>query len=95
MGRNTTTRDRHRAIIAKGQPPCGICGLAIDYTLPHLNPGAYVVDHIIPVAKGGPDTLENKQAAHRACNRAKSDSLPGMTHAAPRLPATTTTLVDW
>ena len=76
MGRNTTIRDRHRQAIAADQPPCGICGQPIDYTLPHLDPACYVVDHIVPVAAGGPDTLDNKQAAHRACNRAKGASTP-------------------
>lgn len=79
--RNTTTRDRHRAAIARGRPPCGLCGEAIDYSLgfvtgddgvrrPH--PMMYVVDHVDP---NGPDTLANKQAAHWRCNRTKSDRL--------------------
>ena len=71
--RNTTTRDRDRAYIRRRKPPCGICGEPIDYTLHHLDPGAFVVDHIDPLSKGGADTLENKQAAHRSCNRTKSD----------------------
>lgn len=74
-GRNTATRDQHRAAIRRTKPPCGICEQAIDYSLPHLNPMAYVVDHIIPLNKGGLDVLENKQAAHRGCNRTKSDKL--------------------
>lgn len=71
MRRHTTTRDRHRAAIARTQPPCGICGQPIDYTLPHTDPSSYVVDHVIALDLGGPDTLANKQAAHRDCNRAK------------------------
>lgn len=72
---NTTTRDAHRRTIARGKPPCGICGEEIDYRLryPHLD--SYVVDHIVPTTKGGADTLDNKQAAHSRCNRAKSDKL--------------------
>lgn len=73
MGRNTTIRDRHRAAIAKGEPPCHICGLPIDYALRWPEPQCFVVDHLIPVHKGGPDTLANKGPAHRSCNRAKSD----------------------
>lgn len=71
--RSTSIRDRHRAAIARGKPPCALCGQSIDYTLPHLDPMAYVVDHVIPRARGGADTLANKQAAHRRCNRDKSD----------------------
>ena len=85
--RNTTTRDRHRRTIATDEPPCGICGEPIDYTLRHPNPKSYVVDHIIPLIKGGADTLDNKQAAHRDCNRDKSDKLiyePGVTFVTER-----------
>ena len=75
--RNTATRDRHRAIIRRGQPPCALCGQPIDYTLPHLDPMAYVVDHVIPLDAGGPDELNNKQPAHRSCNRSKSNRTDG------------------
>lgn len=37
---------------------------------------SYVADHIVPLAKGGPDTLENKQATHKVCNESKGESLP-------------------
>ncbi|QDF19817.1 HNH endonuclease [Mycobacterium phage LilSpotty] len=77
--RNTAIRDRHRKTIARDQPPCGICGQPIDYTLPHDDPWSFVVDHVIPIAAGGPDTLANKQAAHRTCNSVKSDALPDPT----------------
>ena len=69
--RNTTQRDRDRATIRRARPACHICGEAIDYDLPYLDPGEFVVDHIVPRAKGGADDLSNKAAAHRACNRAK------------------------
>ena len=38
---------------------------------------AFVVDHVIPLAQGGSDSLDNKRASHRQCNRAKSDRLDG------------------
>jgi 5-methylcytosine-specific restriction endonuclease McrA len=71
--RNTATRDRDRAAIRRTKPPCGICEGEIDYSLPHTDPQSYVVDHIVPLNKGGTDEIDNKQAAHRLCNRLKSD----------------------
>lgn len=71
MGRNTAQRDRDRAAVRRTKAPCGICGQVIDYSLPYLDPGAFVVDHIVPIVHGGLDHISNKQAAHRDCNRAK------------------------
>ena len=41
---------------------------------------AYVVDHILPLSAGGPDTIDNRQPAHRVCNRQKSDKVSGIKH---------------
>ena len=71
MKRSTAIRDRHRATIARSRPPCHICGEPIDYSLPHWEQESFVVDHLIPLAAGGTDTLDNKAAAHRKCNRDK------------------------
>lgn len=71
--RNTATRDRHRAQIARDKPNCWICGQPIDYTLAWPDQRCFVVDHVVPINRGGTDTLGNKRAAHRDCNRAKSD----------------------
>lgn len=88
-GRNTTTRDRHRAAIARTKPGCGICGQAIDYTLKSPDPMSYEVDHIVAVVNGGADTIENKQASHRRCNRDKWHR-PSKTNR-PRVTSLTTT----
>ena len=81
MKRNTTTRNRHRAIIRRGKPPCALCGEPIDYTLKYPHPKSYVVDHVEPIGKKPTpermaelDVLTNKQAAHNDCNRLKWDS---------------------
>lgn len=76
VARNTATRDRDRAVIRRGRPPCHLCGLDIDYTLRTPDPGSFEVDHIVPLSRGGLDELANKAASHLACNRAKSASLP-------------------
>lgn len=71
--RHTTRRDRHRRKIAQGQPPCHLCGEEIDYAASHLEPLSFTIDHVIPLAKGGADVLENLAAAHRRCNLRKGD----------------------
>ncbi len=46
---------------------CGICGLKIE--------SRFEIDHIIPLARNGSNTLDNLQLAHPICNRTKSDRL--------------------
>lgn len=73
--RSTTTRDRDRDRIRKTKAPCHLCGQDIDYSLRSPHPKSFVVDHVVPLARGGADTLANKAAAHRDCNRIKGDKL--------------------
>ncbi len=72
MKRSTAQRDRDRARLRRAGGVCHICGRPIDFALPHLDPMAYVVDHLVALAKGGADTIANKAAAHRSCNGAKA-----------------------
>lgn len=69
--RNSALRNKHRARVARDKPACHICGKAIDYSLPHLDPWSFVLDHVVALKNGGADTLENKKAAHRECNSKK------------------------
>lgn len=73
--RSTTRRDRHRKIIRADEPPCYICHQPIDYQAHHLHPLSFTIDHITPINRGGDDALDNLAAAHRQCNRAKSDKV--------------------
>lgn len=50
---------------------CGICGVPIV--------GAFHVDHIVPLARGGEHSYANSQAAHPSCNSSKKDKLHGPT----------------
>lgn len=53
---------------------CALCGLPVDKTLPHTDPGAPEVDEITPVSLGGdPLAWSNVQLAHRICNQRKSN----------------------
>lgn len=69
--RSSTMRDRARAAIKRTQPACHICGLPIAYELPHTDPKSFVVDHVVPIHRGGADNLSNMKAAHRDCNSTK------------------------
>lgn len=71
QARSSTNRDRFRARIKATKADCHICGRPIDYSLPWLDPGAFVVDHVIPLARNGTDTWDNVKAAHRSCNSTK------------------------
>ena len=71
MTRNGSTRRgrTENARILATSDICHICG----------QPGADAVDHVIPLAKGGTDTPDNKRPAHHniepRCNRHKGDRL--------------------
>ncbi len=51
---------------------CGICGQPINPAERHPAPGHAQLDHVVPIAKGGPHTWENVQASHAICNQQKS-----------------------
>ena len=67
---------RWRQLVARvkaEETHCALCGKHVDLTLPHLDPRAPAVDHIIPVARGGPEyDRANLTLMCRACNRWKS-----------------------
>jgi len=71
IARNTNQRDRDRARIRATKANCHICGEPIDYTLKWPDPMCFVVDHVIPLIKGGLDHISNKRAAHNLCNSKK------------------------
>lgn len=68
--------DRNKKKILATQDICGICGKPVDKKLKYPHPMSAVIDHIIPIAKGGhPSDLDNLQLAHWCCNRQKSDKI--------------------
>ena len=69
--RSSATRDRLRREVARAKPACHLCGEAIDYTLPYWHPRSFVIDHVVPLIRGGADALSNVKAAHRDCNSKK------------------------
>lgn len=69
--RDSAQRKRHRQAIARSRPACWICGNPVDYSLKWPDPMCFVVDHVLPLAKGGSDDISNKKAAHNTCNSKK------------------------
>ncbi|GFG71840.1 HNH endonuclease signature motif containing protein [Mycolicibacter senuensis] len=80
---NDAKAKRLRAQLRAQGNPCHICGEAIAYEAHHLHPRAFQVDHLWQVANGGPEyEPENCAAAHRYCNRQRSDRIDSITIAA-------------
>ena len=68
--------ERNKKRILKTKHTCGICGQDVDKSLAYPHPLSPVIDHIIPLSKGGAaSSMDNLQLAHMACNRQKSDKL--------------------
>lgn len=70
MARNTATQKRLREQLRAKRLPCHICGFPIDYST-RGEATSFEMDHVVPLAKGGKDAVENVRAAHKACNRSK------------------------
>ena len=76
QGPHRVAYEKNKKVIFKTQNVCGICGKQVDFSIKAPEPLSPVVDHIIPVSKGGhPSAMENLQLAHRTCNRQKSDKM--------------------
>lgn len=50
---------------------CGICDKPVDMRLAYPDPMSPSVDHVIPLAAGGPNTPENCALSHFRCNTHK------------------------
>ena len=76
MARNSGIQKRNRAIVKAKRLPCSLalpgCP-GIDYAAKYPAPNSFTVDHIVPFARGGSDSLVNLAPACRYCNRRKSD----------------------
>ena len=59
---------------------CYLCNAAIDFSAPRRvglqgwENGLHI-DHVIPISKGGSDSLDNVRPAHALCNLSKHDSI--------------------
>lgn len=76
QGPHRVAFEKNRKRILKTANVCAICGKPVNKKLKAPDPMSPVIDHIIPVSKGGhPSAIENLQLAHWTCNRQKSDKM--------------------
>ena len=54
---------------------CHICQQPIDITLPRTSKLGLVIDHLVPLSRGGQDIIENLRPAHWTCNSRKGSKL--------------------
>lgn len=80
--RNNRELKHNRLVILGTQNSCALCGGGVDKDLPYkdsdgkINMLAPVVDHIIPVKRGGhPSDISNLQLTHHYCNSVKGKKL--------------------
>lgn len=67
-------------VLLKYGTSCHLCKKEIDFNLPRSVGKAgwensFHIDHLIPISKGGNDTIENVRPSHALCNLRKGASL--------------------
>ena len=76
-------------IFERDEWTCQLCLRPIDRSAAWPDKGSPVIDHVLPISKGGAHVKENIQTAHAHCNAVKSnrteDELAGMTFQELRL----------
>jgi hypothetical protein len=66
----------HEQVVRQHGSSCHICREQIDMSLPRTSKLGLTLDHVIPLSKGGTDTMDNLRPAHWLCNIKKSNKLP-------------------
>lgn len=57
------------ALFSRDGTACGICGGQLDRKVADEHAPDYVsIDHVVPLSKGGRDSVENLRLAHQRCN---------------------------
>jgi 5-methylcytosine-specific restriction endonuclease McrA len=65
----------YEEIFARDKGICYLCNEVVNPSLPRVSAGGGTIDHVIPISKGGLDTMENCKLAHWSCNNRKSNKL--------------------
>jgi 5-methylcytosine-specific restriction endonuclease McrA len=75
QGAKTVERIDIFVLAERGNFVCHICSGLVDMSVSRVSRFGATVDHVVPISKGGLDSLENVRLAHWICNIRKSDSL--------------------
>jgi 5-methylcytosine-specific restriction endonuclease McrA len=75
QGAKTDKWITHEEIALRDNHICHICGDQVDMSLPRTSKLGATLDHVIPISKGGLDSLDNLKLAHWICNIRKSDRI--------------------
>ena len=75
---NKTSRYTLDEVLEKYGLSCHICGKPIDLNAPRFQgkPGwrhGLQIDHIVPISRGGSDTIDNVRPVHGFCNLSKGN----------------------
>jgi 5-methylcytosine-specific restriction endonuclease McrA len=69
----TDLRVTHEEIAERDNFVCHICNKLVDMSLPRTDKQGATIDHVIPISRGGTDSLDNLKLAHWSCNMKKSN----------------------
>lgn len=83
QGVKSEERITHEEVAERDGFICHICSGLVDMSLPRTSKWGATLDHVIPVSKGGVDSLENLKLAHWICNVKKSDKILEDANVAP------------
>lgn len=75
QGVKSDKRITHEEIAERDGHRCHICGDSVDMSLPRTSKLGATLDHVVPVSRGGVDSLENLKLAHWICNVRKSNKM--------------------
>lgn len=72
--RMTYERTRKKIIAAANGELCYLCGQPLDTSIKFGHPDAVVIDHVIPISKGGSVLdSDNMRPVHDRCNKIKGN----------------------
>lgn len=65
------SEDDRQAVYSRDGGNCQICLSPVDFSAHYMDDSAPTLDHIVPRAHGGVDSINNLRLAHRLCNCAR------------------------